>query len=134
MKKLFFLLLLAPLFLPACSSDNNGNDDDGNNNGKVLITVKAEAVSHKTIRLSWTKIADAYGYQVFFKAEGRSDWDTSNFIMSFDGQSTTVVFEQSYFGPDTKYTMVVKAFRDSFDNSVIGESKEFTVTTPKAPD
>ncbi|MFV0538748.1 MAG: fibronectin type III domain-containing protein [Dysgonomonas sp.] len=126
MKNLFFLLLLTPLLFTACSSDDDKDDN------KATIVVESEAISYNKIRLSWVKIAETYRYQVFFKAEGASEWQTSDPFTPID-QSTTATFELSDLSADTKYTMVVKAFKDSSDNSVIGESKEFTVTTPKAP-
>ncbi|MBD8387467.1 lipocalin family protein [Dysgonomonas sp. BGC7] len=125
MKKLFLLLLLTPFLFAACSSD-----DDGSNDSMAVIKVESEVVSYNTIKLSWPKILNAYRYQVFFKAEGGAEWQNSNSIMPVD-QSTSVIFEQSYFTPDTKYTIVVKAFRDSGSGSIIGESEEFVLKTFK---
>lgn len=126
MKKILVLLLAFPLFFASCSDDDN-NDD----NGKITaMTLTGEAIAHNTIALNWSKVNGAYSYQVFFKAEGEAEWKTSNFRMADANDPATIEWEGAHFQPEVKYTIMVKAFRDSGESSVIGESNTIEITTP----
>ncbi|MBK5720048.1 fibronectin type III domain-containing protein [Dysgonomonas sp. Marseille-P4677] len=126
MKKILVLLLAFPLFFASCSDDDN-NDDNGT---ITAMTLTGEAVAHNIIALNWSKVDGTYSYQVFFKAEGETKWQTSNFKMADANDPATIEWEGTYFQPEVKYTIMVKAFRDSGESSVIGESNTIEITTP----
>ncbi len=126
MKKLLFLFLALPFFVASCSSDDK--DDVEPEIGTFKIEVKT--ISYNKISLDWNKVSEAYSYQVFYKAEGASKWETSNSIMPIDN-GMTVHWNGDFasFAPDTKYSVQVKAFRDSREGSVMAESNILEIKT-----
>lgn len=126
MKKLLLLFLTLPFFVASCSSDDK--DDVDPEVGTFKIEVKS--ISYNKISLDWNKVPEAYSYQVFYKAEGASKWETSNSIMPIDN-GMTVHWNGDFasFAPDTKYSVQVKAFRDSRESSVMAESNVLEIKT-----
>lgn len=129
-KTLVALLLALPLFFAACSSDDK--DDNGNGN-LTNINLKGKAIAYNKVELEWNTLKDAYSYQVFFKAEGQKDWKETNARMATANDGATIKWdggEFTYFNGGVKYDIKVKAFRDSREGSVMGESNTIAVQTP----
>lgn len=118
--KFLFLSVFALTLAFSCS------DDDDNNKTKDF-TIIAEGIHYNVIEVSWTPIEGAYSYQEFYQKEGSSEWLEGNYHMANPDNEGEII-EIPRLSPSSKYTIYVKAYKDSQRN-VLAISNKVEATT-----
>ena len=101
-------------------------------NGKAAVpqvqNLKTTIKSLTSVQLTWTKVSNATGYQIYRKV-GSGDWKKIKTI----SKNTTVTFTNSSLTTGTKYQYKIRAYYKTDSKTYYGAYSEVKSVTPTLP-